>query len=182
MKYCIKCGRQLPDDGKICSICAGGEHNQQQQQQQSNQYRQQNNQYQQQSYRYQQQGNSDVYRNTNGLLIKLSERLKINGIIWIVIAALQILIGIFGFYWILIVGVLNIVSAIKDIQYSKTILTNQNGIVKNFEPLTRAVITLAYNILIGGIVGVFGSIYYFIAIRGFVMENKNEFYAMETGA
>ena len=114
------------------------------------------------------------------LLNKLSERLKINGIIWIVIAVIQILIGLGGAWFTLIVGVLNIVSAVKDMNYSKEVLQNPAGIVANFESLTSPIITLAYNLVIGGVIGVVGSIYYFIALRGFVMENKNAFLAMET--
>jgi hypothetical protein len=116
----------------------------------------------------------------NALLTKLSERVKINSIIWFVIAAIQILIGLDGAVYTLIFGVLNIISAVNGMSYSKTILENPNGIVKNYESLTSPVITLVYNLAIGGVIGVVGSIYYFICIRGFVMENKDAFLALET--
>ena len=35
-------------------------------------------------------------------------------------------------------------------------------------------------ILVGGFIGVLGSLYYLIFVRGFVMENKNRFLALET--
>lgn len=82
---------------------------------------------------------------------------------------------------LLIVGVLNIVSAITDIKNSKRVLTNQNGIVKAYEPLANAIIALVYNLVIGGVIGVLGSIYYLIFVRGFVMENKIQFLSMECG-
>ena len=113
---------------------------------------------------------------TDGLLTKLSQRVKTNGIIWIVIAALQILMGQ---WFVLLVGVLNIISAIKDINYSKTVLEEPGDVVERFEPLTGPIITLAYNLLIGGLIGVIGSIYYFVALRGFVMENKDAFQQMK---
>ena len=116
---------------------------------------------------------------TDDILIKLSERLKINGIIWIVIAVLQIIIGLCGTILPLVVGILNIISAVKDLNYSKTVLENPNGIVKYFESLTSPIITLVYNLLIGGVIGVVGSTYYFIALRGFVMENESAFLALE---
>lgn len=115
----------------------------------------------------------------NGLVRTLSERLKINGIIWIVIAALQILAGLTGAVWTAVIGVLNIVSAVKDINYSKAVLVDPRGIVGSFESLTSPIITLVYNLLIGGIIGIAGSIYYFIALRGFVMENRNAFLSLE---
>lgn len=111
----------------------------------------------------------------NNIITILSERVKINAIIWIVIASLQILGGIFINWFLLIVGVLNIVSAIKDIKYSAALPQNPTGVVERFEPLTAPIIVLIYNLVIGGIIGVVGSIYYFVAIRSFVMENKNEF-------
>lgn len=119
---------------------------------------------------------------SNDLLTKLSERIKMNGIIWIVIAIIQIIIGLCGTWLPLVVGVLNLVSAIKDMEYSKTVLQNPTGIVANFESLTSPIITLVYNLVIGGFIGVIGSIYYFVALRGFVMENKNAFLALEQQA
>ena len=60
-------------------------------------------------------------------------------------------------------------------QYSKVLLKNPKGIIAKFEPLTGPIITLIYNLIIGGVIGVVGSIYYFVAIRNYVMENKQFF-------
>lgn len=154
MKFCSHCGKQLFDEAVICPGC----------------------------------GCSaaapivTAQPTTKNLLTKLSERIKTNGIIWIVIAAIQIIIGLCGAWFTLIVGALNIISAIKDINYSKAVLVNPNGIVRNYEPLASPIITLVYNLIIGGVIGVVGSIYYFVALRSFVMENKNAFLAMENPA
>lgn len=121
-----------------------------------------------------------AFKNTNQqLLSQLANRTKINGIIWTVIGATQILMGTFFDWWILIVGVLNIITGIKDMNNSSKIPGNPCGIVQAHEPVTGAVITLVYNLLIGGLIGVIGSIYYFVSIRGMVMENKAQFLAME---
>ena len=64
-------------------------------------------------------------------------------------------------------------------QYSKTLLEQPNGIVAKFEPLTGPIITLVYNLIIGGVIGVAGSIYYFLAIRNYVMENKQFFASLD---
>ena len=79
----------------------------------------------------------------------------------------------------MIIGVLNIISAVQDMEYSKTLLEKPNGIVAKFESLTGPVITLVYNLVIGGIIGVVGSIYYFLAIRNYVMENKQIFASLD---
>ena len=159
MKYCQYCGTQLVDDAKFCSNCGKMTmqipHEEKQQSETSS-------------------------NNHQNIVNMLSSRLKTNGIIWLVIACVQILIGLFGVWFTLIVGVLNIISAITDIKNSKRILTNQNGIVKAYEPITNAIIALIYNVVIGGIIGVLGSIYYLVFVRGFVMENKNQFLEMET--
>ena len=150
MKYCTKCGKQLFDEAVICPGCGCPT------------------------------GTVPAQQSTNNMLVKLSERLKINGIIWIAVAVLQILIGISGAFWVLIIGALNIYSAVKDLTYSKTVLQNPYGIVKNFEPLTSPIITLVYNLVVGGVIGIAGSIYYFIALRGFVMENRDAFLVIES--
>ncbi|MBQ9859817.1 MAG: zinc ribbon domain-containing protein [Clostridia bacterium] len=157
MKFCTHCGKELLDAAVICPGCGCAV-----------------------------EGQGGVPGVTaadgNALLTKLSERVKTNGIIWLVIAVLQMIGGLVFNWFLLVVGVLNIVSAIKDLQSSKTIPQNPVGIVKNAEPLTGPIITLVYNLVIGGIIGVAGSIYYFIAIRNFVMENKETFLALESAA
>lgn len=115
----------------------------------------------------------------SNILTTVSQRININGIIWIVVASLQILIGLSGAFTCIIVGVLNLISVIKDIKYSKAILENPVGIVDGVKPLTSAIITLVYNLVIGGVIGVAGSIYYLLAVRGYVLENEQAFLELE---
>ncbi len=151
MKYCTHCGKEILDEAAICVGCGcavAGQHGQ------------------------------SVYNTTaddNVLLNTLSQRVNTNGIIWLVIGILQVLGGLFINWFLLIVGVLNIISSVQDMQYSKTLADNPTGIVAKFEPLTGPIITLIYNLVIGGVIGVVGSIYYFLAIRNYVMENKQIF-------
>lgn len=109
----------------------------------------------------------------------ISQRIQTNGIIWIVVSAIQILYGIFVNWLVLIVGALNLVSAIQDINYSKSFPLQPVGIVDKVESLTGPIITLAYNLLVGGMIGVVGSIYYLVAVRGYVLENKQAFFEIE---
>ena len=109
----------------------------------------------------------------------ISQRIQMNGIIWIVIGAIQIILGIFANWVMLIVGVLNLISAMQDINYSKSFSLTPVGIVNKVKPLTGAIITLIYNLLIGGVIGVAGSIYYFVAVRGYVLENEQAFLEIE---
>ena len=87
--------------------------------------------------------------------------------------------GIAGNWIILIVGVLNLISSIQDINYSKSFPANPVGIVSKVKPLTGPIITLIYNLIIGGVIGVAGSIYYFVAVRGYVVENEQAFLEIE---
>lgn len=123
-----------------------------------------------------------VGNNAEKLLHQLSERYKINGIIWIVVAVIQIILGIFVNWVCLIVGVLNIISAIQDIIFSGKMLKNPNGIVDKVRPLVGAILILIYNVIFGGVLGIAGSIYYLVGIRNFVMENEGEFKSLEIQA
>ncbi len=155
MKYCTHCGKELLDEAVVCVGCGCSV-----------------------SGQNTKTTNNQLIDGT-ALLNKLSQRLNTNGIIWLVIGILQILGGIFINWFLLVVGVLNIISSVQDMQYSKTLLENPNGIVAKFEPITGPVITLIYNLVIGGVIGVVGSIYYFFAIRNFVMENKQFFESLD---
>lgn len=73
----------------------------------------------------------------------------------------------------------SVVAVIAVMNYSKTLLKNPKGIVAKFEPITGPIITLVYNLVIGGIIGVAGSIYYFFAIRNYVMEHKPFFASLD---
>ena len=152
MKYCKNCGKELLDEAVVCVGCGCSV-----------------------------DGQSINNKSTDGptLLNTLSQRLKINGIIWLVIGVLQILGGVFIDWFLLIVGVLNIISSVQDMQYSKTLLEKPSGIVEKFEPIVGPIITLVYNLVIGGVIGVIGSIYYFFAIRNYVMENKQFFASLD---
>ena len=152
MKYCTHCGKELLDEAVVCVACGCAVDG---------------------------QNIKNQTESATTLLNTLSQRLNTNGIIWLVIGVLQILGGIFIEWFLLIVGVLNVISSIQDMQYSKTLLEKPSGIVAKFEPLTGPIITLVYNLVIGGVIGVVGSIYYFFAIRNYVMENKQFFASLD---
>ena len=117
---------------------------------------------------------------SNELVNKLSKRLKINAVIWFCVAALQIIAGL-TYNWILLIpGVLNILSACLDLKHSNDFFSYRNGIIKEYEPLVGPIITAVYNLIIGGVVGVAGSVYYFVAIRQFVLDNRQAFEALES--
>ena len=140
--FCTKCGKELADDAIVCTGCGCLADSTPQAQPIAN----------------------DPH------VTQLSEKVKTNAIIWIVIGALQIVTGVF-----FIVGILNILSAVNDLKYAKEVLENPTGIVARFEPLTMPIIVLIYNLIFGGLIGVAGSIYYFLGIRNFVMENRQVF-------
>lgn len=156
MKYCTHCGKELLDEAVICISCGCAVDAQNI------------------------QTANNMPFDGAALLNTLSQRLNTNGIIWLAVGILQILGGFFINWFLLIVGVLNIISSVWDIQYSKTLLENPNGIVAKFKPVAAPIITLVYNLVVGGVVGVVGSIYYFFAIRNYVMENEQFFASFDT--
>ena len=160
MAFCGKCGNQIPDGVKFCNKCGastspGAAPNPNAAPNPGAAYT----------------GNAPA---AEDLLTKLSERVKISAVIWLVIGILQILSGVF-----ILVGAWNIYVAIKNMQYSKNILTNPVGIVAGQESMTFHIIGLVINLVFGAIIGVGGSLYDLFCVRALVMDNKNAFLELE---
>ena len=113
------------------------------------------------------------------VLSDFCNRLKINGIIWLAVAGVQLLLSIFSEWFLIFVCALNIVSGILDITNSQKLLKEPIEIIKKVEPLAGPIIMLVYNVIFGGIVGVAGSIYYLAAVRGFAITNKQDLLSIE---
>lgn len=140
-----------------------------------------------------------------GVLVQqLSKKVRVEAIVWCVIAAIQVLIGfslinegsqldtlgsVFGIanagaersgmgVAILIVAAVNFYVCSKNFKYSKEVLDHPVGVVKKYRPLAGLVINLIYNLVVGGVIGVVGSVFWFIT-RSFVMNNEKEFEAIE---
>lgn len=123
---------------------------------------------------------TNVQKNDKELLKTLCRRIKIDGRIWAVIGCLQIGASLsfsyFGIDWVLVVvGVFNLLLGIYDYNLGKKWEKEPKDIIKATKPLAVPIIVLVYNILIGGIIGIAGSIYYLIAIRNFVIEYESYF-------
>ena len=121
-------------------------------------------------------------QNKKSVLDVISQRIQINGIIWLAVGALQIILGILDVrenWFLLLVGAINLVYGFADLKYSKDCLVRPIGIVKQAKPLVRTVIVLVYNLLIGAIIGVAGSIYYLVAVRAYILENERAFLEIE---
>lgn len=123
--------------------------------------------------------NSQPSFGSESIITVISQRMQVDGIIWCVIGAVQILMSFLSPFT-LIVGILNIISGYNDITYSQKFPAKPVGIIEKVKPLTMAIITLVYNLIIGGIIGVIGSIYYFVAVRGYVLEHEKEFAEIES--
>ncbi|MDO4757371.1 MAG: zinc ribbon domain-containing protein, partial [Parabacteroides sp.] len=152
-RFCTHCGNEVNENAVVCVKCGCAIPN-------TNTY-------------------SNSFVKTNSVVDVISQRIKTNGIIWIVIGVIQIILGISVNWLLLIVGVLNLISSIQDLNYSQSFPKNPVGIVAKVKPLTSSIITLIYNLLIGGVIGVAGSIYYLVAVRGYVLENERTFCEIE---
>ncbi len=135
----------------------------------------------------------------NGLLQELSKKIQLEAFVWLGVAALQLIIGFYnlaiGFTlnatWgedgttniitgvvVIVVAVVNALNAKKDLEYSKKVLTSPAGIVAKYKPVNELVITLVYNLVLGGLVGVVGSVFGFLT-RKYVLDNEPAFLALE---
>ena len=101
----------------------------------------------------------------------LSDREKISAIIWIIIGALQCLSFV-----AVVAGGWNIYAGVSRLKQSNAVLQPWKGIVKSYEDSqTNIIIGLVINLFLGGVIGVIGSIFDLVAIRGYVLENRQVF-------
>ena len=143
-RFCSSCGARLTENARFCSSCGASVCGTQM---------------------------SGIESCANALSVKE----QTSGIIWIVIAVLQIIIGCTGQIGILIIGVLNIISGVAGLKQSKKVLTPYPGLVQEYETqLIGLIITLLYNLFIGGVIGVAGTVYEF-TIRSYVLKNRAVF-------
>lgn len=190
MAFCSECGKEVAEDSQFCPECGRTVSNQVNSAQQTC--------YQQPVQPTYQTPPQSVYLQPN-LIQQLSTKIKTDAIIWIVIACLQFLIGIFNIvtglvlnadyedgtmnlitgFFVILVGIINLVNSMRSIKYSKEVLIRPVGIVQRFEPIGGLVGILIYNLLFGGIIGAFGSIYGFV-LRNFVISHAAQFQAIES--
>jgi len=122
----------------------------------------------------------------NQLVNQIAWRFRISGIIWMSIAAIQLLIGAL-IVWVscvielefsvatvltLAVGIVNLSSGIGDITYASDVRKNPRGVIDKVRPLGGTIVSLIYNAIFGGVIGIGGSIYYLVGVRNFVLENQ----------
>ena len=170
--FCQKCGQELNDEVLFCSKCGNKTGNEAE------------------NVLSERSASKSYEKNevsvADNLIHELIKRIRISAIIWLSVGCLQLLIGLVtdGWYgWaIIIVGVLNIICSLVDFSYSNSLKENQSGIVEKFTPLTEYIINAGYNALCGGLIGLAGSIYDLVAVRNFVMTNKDKFCSIEEAA
>lgn len=105
----------------------------------------------------------------------LSEREQISAILWLIIGIIQV-ISIAG----IVCGAWNIYCAYCRFKQSKAVLTPYPGLVQSYDKwMTNIIISMALNLILGGVIGVAAALFDMLAIRGYVLENKQTFEEME---
>ena len=109
----------------------------------------------------------------NTVLQNIRNKENVGGIIWIVVASIQLLIGL-TYNWVtLLIGIWNLIMGITTITNAGKMEQRANNIVEAYEKnLTNIIIFLVVNIFIGGIIGVIGAIYDLV-VRNYVLNNRN---------
>ena len=210
-KFCMECGTALPPGCKFCPECGtvnGGAANGGSTYQQYGAPQYGTPQYGTPQYGAPQYGNS--YRggsyNTRPkesryvwveepewIIKELISKIKIEAIMWLVIACIQAVLGLIYFaiasdsgdeYYtflgiaIMIVAGMNISFSIKAFTFAKEVYIEPVGVLERYAPIGKPLGSLIYNILFGGLIGVIASIYAFV-IRNFVITHEMEFYKIE---
>lgn len=109
----------------------------------------------------------------NAVLQKISSKEKVGGIIWIVVASIQLMIGLAVNWVIMIIGIWNLIFGIMRIVNAGKMDERADKIVEQYEKdLANIIIFLIVNIFIGGLIGVAGAIFDLVT-RNYVMNNKD---------
>lgn len=118
--------------------------------------------------------------NKETVLQNISNKEKIGGIIWIVVASIQLIIGLIYNWVTLIIGIWNLIIGITRLTNASRMEKRENNIVEEYEKsLVNMIIFLVLNIFIGGIIGVIGAIYdlvtrsYVINCKDIIMNNTS---------
>ena len=130
----------------------------------------------------------------NPLVLQLSEKIKTEATVWKIIAVLQVVIGLAtviinisdgelegGLYGglIILIAVRNFKISGEDLKFSQEIIKCPVGIVTKYEPIFPLIVDLAYNIFVGGVIGVVACAFGFMT-RSFVVNNKQAFLEIES--
>ena len=175
-RFCSNCGKELKEGVNFCDNCGNKVTGTPPPPPPPNYYQQ-------------------VYVPQTDYIRKLSEKVKINAVIWIVIACLQFLLAIIyfvigfqmradgGFFFmmamvILFVAIINTVLSVRNFEYSNEIVQKPVGIVERYRPIGGCVGVLIYNIFLGGLFGIIGAIHGF-TVRSYVMSNEMQFIQIE---
>lgn len=165
--YCSECGKQYSDKAMACPNCGNPTHTipTPAQPQSQPQY----------TTAAQVQTNTPT---VSPYAEKLATKEQTSGIIWTVIAAIQVIIGISGVWFTLIVAVINGFAAYNSFQKAKKVRNPYPGMVAEYEKqLTSFIIALIYNAIFGGVIGVAGNIFDLIT-RNYVLTNRAAFESM----
>lgn len=179
--FCPKCGNQMQDSDMFCSNCGY------QRMRTNNMGCNVNT---NQSYNA---PVNQVYSEYNSnhlldsyLIDRLRSKIKTEAIAWIVIASIQAVIALFSILLgefisgivILPIAILNFFVSMKDFDYEKKIAIQPVGIVEKYKPIGGYIFMLLFNLFMGGIIGMIGSIFCFVT-RNYVIQNEQQFIALE---
>jgi len=170
--FCPKCGKEVFEGAGFCATCGSSVGATQQ---------------------LQSTVSSQQVTDWDLLKVQLSSKVKTQAMIWLIIGLIQVLIygplliyvaleiwweyPIYGIS-VMAIGIANICFSIRNFEYSKTVLIKPVAVVEKYKPIGGLIWNLIYNVFLGGILGVFGSIYAFV-LRGFVLRNEREFEEMD---
>lgn len=189
--FCRQCGKPLINGSNFCSSCGTPTDN----------ITQEPKNFYVPSQYSQQQTSYSVYPSLQGhslqCVANIVNKLQISGIAWIIVASLQVILAFYQIifvaeigsyyqnnYWIINgvivigMGIWNLVCGIKRIQMSNSFPQRPVGIVGTFEPISGIISVLIANILLGGIIGIIGSIFD-LTLRNYVMSNRVLLYNIE---
>lgn len=148
--FCCHCGTKLTGEPRFCSACG------------RELYRESAVQ------RYE-----DAHNQIGDVLSQISDKERTAGIIWAVVAFIQVVAGLFVNWAILLLGIYNTIAAISRFRQSKKVLEPYPTLVQNYEKsIVWIVIFFIANFLGGAIIGSIGAVFDYMT-RQYVLKNRH---------
>lgn len=119
----------------------------------------------------------------DALLRRLATYQQVSGVVWLIIAALQILGGVTvrSDLWLVIAGVWNIFAGVSRFGAAKQIRARDPGVPEAFEGVVQLAIIALINLFVGGVIGLIW-VGFDVFVRWQVLKNRALFIAPKAAA
>ncbi len=201
--FCAECGAELNEDSRFCPECGSRVEAEKRQNEEEEKKKQEREELEEIERLASEKDLSGLLYTPKSMIARLEAKMEIEGIVWGIVGALQIILGIYYVFqgyqigkvneylayatgekmsysgtWVSIYGIVVIIVGGINLITAKKNLNPEwkvsDPIVEIYAPISGRIAALVVNLLLGSGIGVIGSIFGFVT-RGFVMSHRELF-------